>query len=97
MGARKWPDPGGMGHFLALRDPQRSSPIVRAQNEDRVVVLAQGPLGNQRPERHWEGGKRGTPLTSPTCCSLTSGFPGMGQRRESPASRLPSQGGRGWP
>lgn len=61
MGARKWPDPGGMGHFLALRDPHRPSPIVRAQNEDRVVVLAQGPPGNQRPESGWGGGKRGTP------------------------------------
>lgn len=61
MGARKWPDPGGMSHFLALRDPQRPSPIVRAQNEDRVVVLAQRPPGNQRPESHWGGGKCGTP------------------------------------
>lgn len=75
---------GGVGHFLALRDPQRPSPIVRAQNEDRVVVLAQGPPGNQRPESHWGGGKRGTPPHIPDLLSSHLGRPGSGTKAREP-------------
>lgn len=84
MGARKWPDPGGMGHFLALRDPQRPSPIVRAQNEDRVVVLAQGPPGNQRPESHWGGGQAWDPPHVPDLLFSHLGLPGSGTKATEP-------------